>query len=141
MGDYVSLFLIVALPFLGALLPGLMYGAGRKACASVTLAVTLTALVGLLSRLPEIWRGETLYASVEWLPALGLNVELWLDPLGFFFALLILGIGSLIIIYGRYYLSRDDHMGEFFTYLLLFQGAMVGIVLSDNILLLLIFWG
>ncbi|WP_152448561.1 MULTISPECIES: monovalent cation/H+ antiporter subunit A [unclassified Roseivivax] len=135
-----SLFLIVALPFLGALLPGLMYGAGRKACASVTLAVTLTALVGLLSRLPEIWRGETLYASVEWLPALGLNVELWLDPLGFFFALLILGIGSLIIIYGRYYLSRDDHMGEFFTYLLLFQGAMVGIVLSDNILLLLIFW-
>ncbi|MHA6325292.1 monovalent cation/H+ antiporter subunit A [Roseivivax sp. CAU 1753] len=135
-----SLFVIVALPFLGALLPGLMYGAGRKACASVTLAVTLTALIGLLSRLPEIWRGETIMASVPWLPTLGLNVDLWLDPLGFFFALLILGIGALIIIYGRYYLSRDDHMGEFFTYLLLFQGAMVGIVLSDNILLLLVFW-
>src|SRR5690606_28139847 len=42
--------------------------------------------------------------------------------------------------YARRYLSRDDNMGEFFTYLLLFQGAMVGIVLSDNILLLLVFW-
>jgi multicomponent K+:H+ antiporter subunit A len=63
-----------------------------------------------------------------------------LDGLGFFFALLILGIGLLIIAYARKYLSRDDNMGEFFTYLLLFQGAMVGIVLSDNILLLLIFW-
>ncbi|SFQ59532.1 multicomponent K+:H+ antiporter subunit A [Roseivivax halotolerans] len=139
-GDIVSLFLIVALPFLGALLPGLMYGAGRKACASVTLAVTLTALIGLLTRLPEIWSGQTITTRIDWIPALGLNLELWLDPLGFFFAALILGIGCLIIIYGRYYLSREDHMGEFFTYLLLFQGAMVGIVLSDNILLLLIFW-
>ena len=63
-----------------------------------------------------------------------------LDALGFFFALLILGIGLLIIAYARHYLSRDDNMGQFFTYLLLFQGAMVGIVLSDNILLLLVFW-
>ncbi|MHA7875133.1 monovalent cation/H+ antiporter subunit A [Roseivivax sp.] len=135
-----SLFLIVALPFLGALLPGLMYGAGRRACASVTLAVSLTALIGLLTHLPALWRGEVISARVDWLPVLGLNLELWLDPLGFFFAALILGIGCLIIAYARYYLSRGDHMGEFFTYLLLFQGAMVGIVLSDNILLLLIFW-
>ncbi|MEM7718627.1 MAG: monovalent cation/H+ antiporter subunit A, partial [Pseudomonadota bacterium] len=55
-------------------------------------------------------------------------------------AMLILGIGLLIIAYGRSYLSRKDNMGQFFTYLLLFQGAMVGIVLSDNILLLLVFW-
>ncbi|WP_375264654.1 monovalent cation/H+ antiporter subunit A, partial [Planktotalea sp.] len=77
---------------------------------------------------------------VDWMPLLGLNFSLMLDGLGFFFALLILGIGLLIIAYGRNYLSRDDNMGQFFTYLLLFQGAMVGIVLSDNILLLLVFW-
>ena len=46
----------------------------------------------------------------------------------------------LIILYARYYLSNKDPVGQFYTYLLLFQGAMVGIVLSDNILLLLIFW-
>ena len=56
------------------------------------------------------------------------------------FALLILGIGLLIIIYARFYLSKEDPAGQFYTYLMLFQGAMVGIVLSDNILLLLIFW-
>ncbi|MEM7520782.1 MAG: monovalent cation/H+ antiporter subunit A [Pseudomonadota bacterium] len=135
-----SLFLIVALPFLGALLPGLMNNAGRAACAGVTFTVTLAAFIGLLTNLPAVLAGDVVTAGVNWLPALGLNVNLMLDGLGFFFALLILGIGLLIITYARYYLARKDNMGEFFTYLLLFQGAMVGIVLSDNILLLLVFW-
>ncbi|MFX0541954.1 monovalent cation/H+ antiporter subunit A [Roseovarius sp. S4756] len=135
-----SLFLVVALPFIGALLPGLMNSAGRQACAGVTLMVTLTAIIGLLTNAPAVFGGEVVTAGFDWLPAIGLNLTLMLDPLGFFFACLILGIGLLIIAYARFYLSRDDNMGEFFTYLLLFQGAMVGIVLSDNILLLLIFW-
>ncbi|WP_295316645.1 monovalent cation/H+ antiporter subunit A [Roseobacter sp.] len=135
-----SLFLIVALPFLGALLPGLMNSAGRAACAGVTFMVSLMAFIGLLTNLPAVMAGEVVQAGVDWMPALGMNFTLMLDGLGFFFALLILGIGLLIITYGRFYLSREDNMGEFFTYLLLFQGAMVGIVLSDNILLLLIFW-
>jgi multicomponent K+:H+ antiporter subunit A len=53
---------------------------------------------------------------------------------------MILGVGLLITLYARFYLSGEDPMGQFYTYLLLFQGAMLGIVLSDNILLLLIFW-
>lgn len=135
-----SLFLIVALPFFGALLPGLMNSAGRQACAGVTFTVSLAAFVGLLTNLPAVMAGELVTARVDWIPALGLNFTLMLDGLGFFFALLILGIGLLIIAYARSYLAREDNMGEFFTYLLLFQGAMVGIVLSDNILLLLVFW-
>lgn len=135
-----SLFIIVALPFLGALLPGVMNAAGRAACAGVTFTVSLAAFVGLLTNLPAVLAGEMVTARIDWMPALGLNFTLMLDGLGFFFAFLILGIGLLIIAYARHYLSRDDNMGEFFTYLLLFQGAMVGIVLSDNILLLLVFW-
>ncbi|WP_299677354.1 monovalent cation/H+ antiporter subunit A [uncultured Roseobacter sp.] len=135
-----SLFLIVALPFFGALLPGLMNSAGRQACAGLTFTVSLAAFIGLLTNLPAVLAGELVTARVDWIPSLGLNFTLMLDGLGFFFALLILGIGLLIIAYARSYLSRDDNMGEFFTYLLLFQGAMVGIVLSDNILLLLVFW-
>ncbi len=135
-----SLFFIVALPFFGALLPGLMNSAGRSATAGVTFAVSLAAFIGLLSNLPTVLAGEVVLARVDWMPLLGLNFSLMLDGLGFFFALLILGIGLLIIAYARHYLSRDDNMGQFFTYLLLFQGAMVGIVLSDNILLLLVFW-
>jgi len=114
----VSLFLIVALPFLGALLPGLMNSAGRQACAGVTFMVTLVALVGLLTHLPAVLAGELVTARVDWIPQLGLNLTLMLDSLGFFFACLILGIGLLIIAYARSYLSRDDHMGEFFTHMI-----------------------
>ncbi|MEM5475648.1 monovalent cation/H+ antiporter subunit A [Pacificibacter sp. AS14] len=135
-----SLFFIVALPFFGALLPGLMNSAGRSACAGVTFTVSLLAFIGLMSNLPTVLAGGVVMVGIDWMPVLGLNFTLMLDGLGFFFATLILGIGLLIIAYARNYLSRDDNMGEFFTYLLLFQGAMVGIVLSDNILLLLVFW-
>ena len=135
-----SLFFIVALPFFGALLPGLMNAAGRSATAGVTFTISLAAFIGLLTNLPAILAGGVVMVRFDWMPILGLNFSLMLDGLGFFFAFLILGIGLLIIAYARHYLSRDDNMGQFFTYLLLFQGAMVGIVLSDNILLLLVFW-
>ncbi|MGM0583156.1 MAG: monovalent cation/H+ antiporter subunit A [Pseudomonadota bacterium] len=135
-----SLALIVALPFLGALLPGLMIRAGRDACALATGSATLLALIGLLVNAPAVLGGETVRVGFDWLPALGLRASFMLDGLGLLFAGLILGIGLLIILYARYYLSPRDSMGQFYTYLLLFQGAMVGIVLSDNILLLLVFW-
>ncbi|MGF1593019.1 MAG: monovalent cation/H+ antiporter subunit A [Kiloniellaceae bacterium] len=131
---------IVLLPFLGAVLPGLLIRAGRDACALATGSVTLLALVLLLTQAPAVFAGEVVQARWEWLPALGLNVTFFVDGLGLFFAGLILGIGLLIIAYARFYLSKDDPMGQFYAYLLLFQGAMVGIVLSDNVLLLLVFW-
>ncbi|MEC7300667.1 MAG: proton-conducting transporter membrane subunit, partial [Pseudomonadota bacterium] len=135
-----SLFLIVALPFIGALMPGLMIAAGRRACALATLWVTLAAFVGLLTHVPTVMAGGIVTARMDWLPGLGLNANFYLDGLGLLFGLMILGIGMLVIIYGRYYLSREDNMGEFYSYLLLFQGAMIGVVLCDNILMLLVFW-
>ncbi len=135
-----QLALIVLLPFIGALLPPLLIRAGRNACATTTFVVTLTALLMLLVQVPAVLAGEVLQFRLEWLPALGLDVNFFLDGYGLLFAGLILFIGLLIITYARFYLSREDPMGRFMAYLLLFQGAMVGIVLSDNILLLLIFW-
>ena len=134
------LFVIAALPFIGALLPGLMIRAGRNACATFTAMPTALALVILLLLAPSVMRGEVVQAEIEWLPQLGLSASFFLDGLGLLFAGMILGVGLLITLYARFYLSGDDPMGQFFTYLLLFQGAMLGIVISDNILLLLIFW-
>ncbi|MEO1291617.1 MAG: monovalent cation/H+ antiporter subunit A, partial [Pseudomonadota bacterium] len=128
-----TLFLIVLLPFLGALVPALTIRAGRDVCAVATGAVTLTALVLLLSHAPAVMQGEVVQARVDWLPWLGLNANFFLDGLGLLFAGLILGIGFLVILYARFYLSKNDSMAQFYTYLLLFQGAMVGIVLSNNI--------
>ncbi len=132
--------LIAALPFIGALLPGLLVRAGRHVAAMAAGAATLLALIGLLLHAPTVLAGGVVETRWDWLPQLGLNASFRIDGLGFLFALLILGIGLLIILYARFYLSKSDPVGQFYTYLMLFQGAMVGIVLSDNILLLLIFW-
>lgn len=134
------LFVIALLPFIGALVPGVMIRAGRTACATFTAVPTAIALVMLLTLAPDVMRGEVIQADVEWLPQLGLSASFFLDGLGLLFAGMILGVGLLITLYARFYLSGDDPMGQFYTYLLLFQGAMLGIVISDNILLLLIFW-
>jgi multicomponent K+:H+ antiporter subunit A len=132
--------LIAALPFLGALLPVFADRMGRNASAMAAAAATAFALFGLMSHAPAVLQGETITAAYDWLPQIGLNATFRIDGLGLMFAGLILGIGLLIILYARFYLTPEDSMGRFLTYLLLFQGAMVGIVLSDNILLMLVFW-
>ena len=132
--------LIVLLPFLGACIPPLTARSGRNVCAGATAAVTFAALLLLLARAPAVFSGETVVWGVPWVPQIGLSFSFFIDALGLFFAALILGIGLLIILYARFYLSREDPIGKFYAYLLLFQGAMVGIVLSDNLLLLIVFW-
>ncbi len=132
--------LIVLLPFLGACVPPLTARSGRNVCAGATASVTFIALLLLLARAPAVYRGETVIWGVPWIPQIGLSFSFFIDGLGLFFAALILGIGLLIILYARFYLSREDPIGKFYAYLLLFQGAMVGIVLSDNVLLLIVFW-
>ena len=77
---------------------------------------------------------------MTWVPAIGLDLSLILDPLGLLFAGLILGVGLLVVIFGHFYLATNEATGRFFASLMLFQGAMLGIVVSGNILLLLIFW-
>ncbi len=139
-GESNFLFIIAALPFLGALVPGIMIRAGRNACATFTAIPTALALTMLLVLAPAVMRGEVITAELEWLPQLGLSASFFLDGLGLLFAGMILGVGLLITLYARFYLSGEDPMGQFYTYLLLFQGAMLGIVISDNILLLLVFW-
>ena len=139
-GKAMQLALVVLLPFIGAVLPALMIRTGRNACATTTFTVTLGALLILLSLAPRVFAGEVVQYRLEWLPGLGLDINFFLDGYGLLFAGLILFIGLLIITYARFYLGKEDPMGRFMAYLLLFQGAMVGIVLSDNILLLLVFW-
>lgn len=135
-----TLALIIALPFLGALLPLWMGRFGRSACAVAAALAPLAALLLLLSHQGTVFAGNMLKVKLEWLPALGLNLSLRLDGLGFLFALLILGIGLLVILYARYYLAKKEPMGRFFAFLLLFMGAMLGVVLSENLLLMLMFW-
>ncbi|OZB34936.1 MAG: monovalent cation/H+ antiporter subunit A, partial [Pseudomonas sp. 34-62-33] len=135
-----ALALIVALPFLGLFLPVLADRLGRSACAAAAAIAPVAALILLFNHQSAVFAGEVLRVKLEWLPHLGLNLSLRLDGLGFLFALLILGIGLLVILYARYYLAKTEPMGRFFAFLLLFMGAMLGVVLSENLLLMLMFW-
>src|SRR5690606_7194896 len=76
----------------------------------------------------------------EWMPLLGLDLSVRLDGLGMLFGLLILGIGLLVILYARYYLSPRDSLGKLYALLQVFMMAMLGIVMSENILLMIVFW-
>ena len=92
---------VTLIPFLGAVIPLLAIRFGRNFCAIATGAVTLTALLLLLSEAGAVYRGEVLTWGVPWLPLIGLSFSFFLDGLGFFFAVLILGMGLLIILYAR----------------------------------------
>ena len=132
--------LIVLLPFLGAMLPPLLIRSGRNVCALVTGSVTASSLALLLTQAPAVLHGEVVRSAIPWVPQIGLELGFFVDGYGLFFAGLILVIGLLIITYARWYLGREDPVGRFYAYLLLFQGAMLGIALSDNVLVLLVFW-
>jgi multicomponent K+:H+ antiporter subunit A len=135
-----TLLLIVLIPFLGSLLPPLMIRAGRSSAAVSAAVVSGLSFALLLSNSQHIIAETPVYFELLWIPRINLNLNFFLDGLGFMFASLILGIGLLVIIYARFYLSKKDPMGNFYSYLLLFQGAMLGVVLSNNILLLTVFW-
>ena len=78
--------------------------------------------------------------ALPWFPTLGVNFSLWIDGLSLFFALLIAGMGLLITWYSHYYLDPTERQVRFYAYLLCFMGAMLGLVLSANLLTLFVFW-
>ena len=135
-----NLLFVVLIPFIGAGLAAWVSRFGRLQSAWMAGGVALAALIALAPSVTAPFLGETLVQRIPWIPALGLDLAFRLDGLGLLFALMILGIGLLVILYARYYLAERDCMGRFYGYLLLFMGSMLGIVLSENLILLLMFW-
>ncbi|WP_106477467.1 monovalent cation/H+ antiporter subunit A [Phytohalomonas tamaricis] len=135
-----TLLLIVLLPLLGTLVPLIGIRAGRTYCAWLTALLPAVALGITLYLAPLVFSGNVPQFFLPWIPQLDLHLALRLDGLSLLFVLLILGIGLLIILYARYYLSEQDSMGRFYAYLMLFMTSMLGIVTSNNLLLLWFFW-
>lgn len=126
--------------FAGAGLPLLAARIDRRFAACSAALVMAVALIMLLPLLPAALAGHSIVASQAWLPQYGLNLALRLDGLSALFVLLILGIGLLVVLYAYYYLPAADRLGRFYALLLLFMASMLGIVLSENLLLLVVFW-
>jgi multicomponent Na+:H+ antiporter subunit A len=84
--------------------------------------------------------GTALEVSARWVPALGISLTLTVDGLALLFALLVLGIGALVMAYAAAYFSEDSQMGRLYGLLTLFAASMLGLVLAGDIILLFIFW-
>lgn len=132
---------LLILPFLGAVAAPLADRLGARRGSAIAAVLPPLAAVGiLLAYLPRIVAGEVPTWRVSWLPELGLELVLRLDGLALLFALLVFGIGVLVLIYARYYLHARDSMGRLYSFLLMFMGAMAGLVISGNLLLIAVSW-
>lgn len=112
----------------------------RGVTALAALGVSLSSLTLLLLQAREVFNGGTVTQTWAWLPQLGIDLSFRLDALGLLFCLLISGIGTLIYIYAYYYLNPRNSLSKLYLLLMLFMASMLGISLSNNLILLLIFW-
>ncbi|MCY7782297.1 MULTISPECIES: Na+/H+ antiporter subunit A [unclassified Bacillus (in: firmicutes)] len=129
-------------PFLFAfIIPFLAKYAKRVHTGWFVLILPVLLFIYFLPMIRMTQSGDTLRSVLEWIPSLGINFTVYIDGLGLLFALLITGIGSLVTLYSIFYLSKEkEQLGPFYVYLLMFMGAMLGVVLVDNVMVLYMFW-
>ncbi|UXT96425.1 putative monovalent cation/H+ antiporter subunit A [Agrobacterium tumefaciens] len=133
-------FLSLFLPFLAALAaPALVKRFGHNAAWVLAIAPAL-AFVHFALMLPEIAAGGVVTGGYAWVPSFNLSFSWFIDGLSLTFALLITGIGLLIVLYAGGYMKGHPQQGRFLSFLLLFMGAMLGVVVSDSLLMLFVFW-
>jgi multicomponent K+:H+ antiporter subunit A len=132
---------LLLLPFVGSILSVFfLRTVSRRLPSSLAGIVVFLALLLSASLYPQVSDGGVIRFDAEWLPQLGLDLTLRMDAFAWIFTMLITSIGFLVILYARYYMSEDDPVPRFFSFLLAFMGAMVGIVISGNVILLSVFW-
>ncbi len=133
------LLLSVFLPFIGAIIAPYL-GKFLKARAGYVLMLCFLPAL-LLLQFAGLARSNTpLEASLAWVPSIDLEIGLRADGFSLMFALIVAGIGVLILAYAAAYLGKNERHGRFFSYLLSFGGAMLGLVLADNLIALFAFW-
>ena len=133
-------FLSLFLPFLAALAaPVLVKRFGHNAAWVLAIAPAL-AFAHFALMLPQIAAGGVVTGGYAWVPSFNLSFSWFIDGLSLTFALLITGIGLLIVLYAGGYMKGHPQQGRFLSFLLLFMGAMLGVVVSDSLLMLFVFW-
>lgn len=137
------LHIVIIAPFVAALPVAFLYKLfnPRIHTGWFALSVPLLIFSYLLSYIPAISQGKTFISTLAWIPSLGINLVFYVDGLSLTFGLIITGIGTLVTFYSIYYLSKErEALNNFYVYLLLFMGAMLGLVFSDNVFVLYVFW-
>ena len=136
-----TLTLVVLLPFAGALIAAFLPSHARNAASWLSGLVTLACTTLVVSLYSSVNGAEAvLRERMGWAPRLGLELYLRMDGYAWLFALLVSFMGVLVVLYARYYMSPQDPVPRFFSFLMAFMGAMLGTVLSGNLIQLVVFW-
>ena len=131
---------IVLTPFLAALFAPLLVRLFGHWAAWVLAIVPAFICYRLVEFVQPVANGDKVLQSHAWLEGFGVNYSFLIDGLSLTFALLIAGIGFFIVIYAGGYLKGHQYLGRFLATLLAFMGSMLGLVLSDNLITLFVFW-
>ena len=136
-----TIIFAIMLPFIAAACIPFIYRRFTNLHIGWFVLAVPVVLFGLLATyIPQIAKGKTYTYTIEWIPSFYINFATYLDGLSMIFGLLITGVGSLVILYSIFYLSKKESLHHFYCYLLLFMGAMLGVILSDNLMVLYAFW-
>jgi len=135
-----TIALLAIAPFLAALVAPAVVRYVGGAAGWIAAIVPAGIFVVLLGYIEPVAAGRTITASLSWIPTLGISLSFFIDGLSLTFALMISGIGTLIVIYSGAYLHGHRHLGRFLAFMLMFMGAMLGVVLASNMLALFGFW-
>ncbi|MBN9176834.1 MAG: Na+/H+ antiporter subunit A [Microbacterium sp.] len=134
------LLLLAAFAVLPLALPWLVGRIGSRAFLVAAL-VPLAGFVQAAALTPQVLAGEIPTESYAWVPQLGLELSMRMDTLGWVMALIVTGVGALVMIYCRWYFDgKKAGVGQFSAVLLAFAGAMYGLVLTDDLIVLVMFW-
>ncbi|WP_016930895.1 DUF4040 family protein [Staphylococcus haemolyticus] len=113
----------------------------RRFAGYIALLAPILASGYFLAQIPNVLHGKFVEFKIPWMPAIDVNLDFRLDGLGLMFGLIIFIIGVAVFFYATQYLSVNrDNLPRFFLYLLLFMFSMLGIVVSNNTILMYVFW-
>ncbi|MFB3140368.1 MAG: proton-conducting transporter membrane subunit, partial [Candidatus Acidiferrales bacterium] len=126
--------------FVMALAAPWLHRIARSTSGWVLALFPLALTVYFAGQAGRVAAGEVLAVSIDWVPSLGIALSFYLDGLSLLFALLISGIGALVVVYAGGYLAGHAHLGRFYAFLLMFLASMLGLVLANNVITLFVFW-
>lgn len=139
-GGQLPTFLALVLPFAGAAFAPLLTRTFKHNAAWLLALVPFGIFVHFAGFAGFVAEGGTVRGGYRWIPSIDTSFSWYLDGLSLTFALLISGIGTLIVLYSGGYLRGHEHQGRFFSFILMFMGAMQGLVVADSFLTLFVFW-
>jgi NADH-quinone oxidoreductase subunit L len=135
-------WLVWIIPTLSSLFVPLIARLGRKVRDYFAVIAGLVTTVFAFSMVPDVYFDvlTSPESTAPWIPVLGINAGVFIDPLSVLFANLIAFFGLVIIIYSLGYMAGEEGLSRYYFFMLLFIGSMIGLVMSDNFLQMFVFW-